>query len=557
MNKFSEMKISNRLRRVLTTLIVLIFIASVFSLTAFQFIGRNMTRFYNVQYETTKNQMEIRKDVQTINKRLLWTMLTESQEVVKEQKADFDKRFEKINKYLLVIRENLKSKETSDGLASAFKEFQEDTYYLYDMIVSGDVKGAFTYYETTYNDVSEVLANALDATGSEADTDAQEKYKNNVWMRIIASTLMVIMMVLFLTTSIILGKKLKKSIVEPLEAIKKATKRISKGELHIDIDYHSSDEIGEVADSLRISVETIASYIEEIDAAMGSMADGNFNVGFTKEFVGDFKNIETCLNLFTDKMSAGLHEINQVSDQVAAGSEHITGSTQDLANGAMEQAGIVEELSATVTEITQNITKNAKSAIDISKEVEMASVQIEKENDKMQKVVMAMDSISSTSQEIGKIIDTINNIASQTNLLALNASIEAARAGEAGKGFAVVADQVSLLASQSAEAAKTSTSLIGTSLTEVEEGKIIADMAAGDLLSLVENAKQISQKVGKIATDSSSQAEAVGQIDTGIKQIAGVVESNVAATEESLASGEELTGEAQKLKELFKQFQLK
>ncbi|MEG1741561.1 MAG: methyl-accepting chemotaxis protein, partial [Acetivibrio sp.] len=227
------------------------------------------------------------------------------------------------------------------------------------------------------------------------------------------------------------------------------------------------------------------------------------------------------------------------------------------ANGAMEQAGIVEELSATVTEITQNITKNAKSAIDISKEVEMASIQIEKENDKMQKVVMAMDSISSTSQEIGKIIDTINNIASQTNLLALNASIEAARAGEAGKGFAVVADQVSLLASQSAEAAKTSTSLIGTSLTEVEEGKIIADMAAGDLLSLVENAKQISQKVGKIATDSSSQAEAVGQIDTGIKQIAGVVESNVAATEESLASGEELTGEAQKLKELFKQFQLK
>lgn len=557
MKKFLEMKISQRLNVVMTLLVALLIVSSVFALISFQLIGSNMTIFYNVQYETTKNQMEIRKDVQTINKRLLWAIIRNDAKVTEEQKADFDERFVKINEYISVISKNLKDKETSEGLSAAFEAFKADTYSLTDMIKSGDTKGATTYYDTTFNDVSEVLADALDSTGAQSDKAAAQKYHNSIIVQIIATLLLAIFSVVSLATAIIMGKRLTKSIVEPLTEIENASKEISEGNLHIEINYTANDEIGQVAASLRSSIQKIAAYIDDIDYVMESMAAGNFNVDFSNEFIGDFKNIKVSLNHFTSKISESLEEIGEVSNLVSSGSMQIAGAAQTLAEGATDQAGIVQELSATVSSITQRITDNAKNAIEISKEVGDVAVSISKENEKMQDVVKAMETISKTSKEISNIISTINDIASQTNLLALNASIEAARAGEAGKGFAVVADQVSLLASQSADAAKNSTQFIEASLRAVEEGKVIADTAARELIEVVDNANSITNKVDSIATASNEQAEAVKQIDVGIEQIAQVVETNAATAEESSASSEELTSESQSLKDLIHQFQLK
>ncbi len=557
MKKLLEMRISKRLNRVFTVLVALIIVSSLFALISFQIIGSNMSTFYNVQYETTKNQMEIRKDVQTINKRILWAVISNDAGVTQEQKDDFDERFVKISEYISVIGNNLNDKKTSESLLTAFEEFKIDTYDLMEMVEGGDTKGAVSYYETTYNDVSEVLADALDSTGVESDKAALQKYQSSIIVQIIATVLLAIFSIISLATAIIMGKRLTKSIVEPLSEIENASKEISEGNLQITINYAGEDEIGQVADSLRSSIQKIAAYIEDIDYVMESMASGNFNVDFTNEFIGDFKNIKTSLGNFTSKISGSLEVIGNVSNQVSSGSVQIAGAAQTLAEGATDQAGIVQELSATVTNITQRITDNAKNAMEISKEVEEVTKSIAKENEKMQDVVGAMDTISTTSQEISKIISTINNIASQTNLLALNASIEAARAGEAGKGFAVVANQVSLLASQSAEAAKNSTQFIEASLKAVEEGKIIADTAARELNAVVENANSITHKVESIATASNQQADDVKQIDIGIEQIAQVVEANAATAEESSASSEELTSEAQSLKELIHQFQLK
>ncbi|MFA9376562.1 MAG: methyl-accepting chemotaxis protein [Lachnotalea sp.] len=557
MKNFLEMKISKRLNVVFALLVALIIVSSIFALISFQIIGSNMTTFYNVQYQTTKNQMEIRKDVQTINKRILWAVICNDSKVAQEQKADFDERFVKISEYIAVINKNLNNKESGDSLAVSLENFKNDTYSLIDMVASGDTKGAVSYYETTYNDVSEVFADALDASGVESDKAALQKYQGSIIVQIIATVLLAIFSIISLITAIVMGKRLSKSIVEPLSEIERATKEISEGNLHIEITYTSQDEIGQVAHSLRSSIQKIAAYIEDIDYVMESMASGNFNIDFTNEFIGDFKNIETSLGHFTSKMSESLEEIGNVSNNVSNGSVQIADAAQTLAEGATDQAGIVEELSATVSSITQRIADNAKNALEISKEVKGVSSSISRENEKMQDVVQAMEIISETSKEISKIISTINNIASQTNLLALNASIEAARAGEAGKGFAVVADQVSLLASQSANAAKTSTQFIEASLKAVEDGKIIADTAAKELNIVADNATAITKKVDSIAIASDEQSESVKQIDIGIEQIAQVVEMNAATAQESSASSEELTSEAQSLKELIHQFRLK
>lgn len=552
-----EKKIGERLNAIIRFLIVLLGVAAVFSLVSFQLIGSNMTEFYNVQYETTKNQMEIRKDVQTINKRILWATLCNDAEVTEAQKSDLVERFDKIEKYLSIIQNNLSDKEAAEGLKTAFADFEEASLYMLSLVDQGQPDKAVTYYETDFNDISEVLANALDAVGTQSDAAAKGKYIKSQVIQVITTIILIILFGASVFISKRKGKQLQKEIAGPLEEIEAASRELAQGNLHIDIAYTSEDEIGQVAEELRISIKKLSSYIEDIDTFMSEMADGNFDITVKNEFIGDFKNIETALNHFTEKISADMREIEKAAHQVSEGSGQIAEAAQTLAEGATDQAGIVQELSATVNSVSQKIQDNAKNASEISKEVVGVSDEINQSNDWMQKVVQAMDSISTTSEEIRKIIGTIDDIAAQTNLLALNASIEAARAGEAGRGFAVVADQVSALASQSAEAAHTSSQHIEAALRAVDEGKQMADGAAEKLKGAVAAAEAITDKVDSIAIASGEQAESVHQIDTGIDQIVQVVETNAATAEESSASSEELTSQAQILKELIYQFKLK
>lgn len=557
MEKRGKLKISRRLNLVFAVLVFIIFLSSVFSLISFRIIGNNFTTFYKVQYETTKKQMEIRKDVQTINKRILWAIISNDPAVTAEEKEDLDKRYVKIQEYINAINTNLKSDQTGQTLTGLLESFKEDTSRLLDYVEGGDIKGAISYYNSDFNNTSEALANALDDTGTRSDKAALLKYETSNVVENVATVLLAVFSVISLITAIVMAKKLTKGIVVPLRELEAASKEIAEGNLHTRIAYESGDEIGQVADSLRTSIQKIASYIEDIDVVMDRMASGNFNVNFKQEFLGDFRNIEKSLQIFTNKISRSLGDISQVSEQVSSGSVQIAESAQMLAEGAVNQAGIVKELSGTVADITARISENAQNAVDISGEVSTVTKNITQENENMKEMVLAMEAIRNTSHEISKIIHTINDIASQTNLLALNASIEAARAGEAGKGFSVVANQVSLLASQSTEAAKISTQLIGDSLQAVEKGAVIADAVAKELNVIVDRTQVIMRKVESIASASKDQAVSATQIDGGIGQISQVVEVNAATAEENSAASEELTGQAQSLKDLISQFRFK
>lgn len=555
MKKSGKLSISTRLKRVFAILVFIIFLSSVFSLVSFRSIGNNMSTFYQVQYETTKKQMEIRKDVQTINKRILWAAIREDASVTAEQKKEIEGRFEKIVKYIAVIKENLKDKQSVEALDLAFGDFQKDTATLLSMLEKGDTKGAVEYYQTTFNDASEVLADALDKTGTQADEAALAKYTNSQRVEHLATVCLAFFSLVSLGIALLMGSRLTKSIAVPLKEIQNAAGEFAKGNLHTAITYESGDEIGQAAQGLRVSMEKIRCYIMEIDCAMEQMAGGNFNVDFSSEFIGDFKNIESSLHCFTEKISRSFEEINEAANQVSDGSSQISESARYLAVGAENQAGIAGRLSESVTRITEQIGENAELTKEIQMEMERITQNISTENQNMQEMVSAMSTIKKTSEEISKMIVTIDDIAMQTNLLALNASIEAARAGEAGKGFAVVAGQVSLLASQSKEAAKNSSDLIEASLKAVEEGTVIADRAAGNLNGVAKESSQIMDKVRSIAKASMDQADSAKIIENGIGQISMEVDKSAASAEENSASSEELAGQAQNLKDLIGQFQ--
>lgn len=557
MKKLENISISQRLKKVFNSMATIIIISSICAIIGFQVIGSNMNTFYNVQYQTTKNQMEIRKDVQTVNKRILWAIISNDEKVTGEQTQDFDKRFTKIDSYISVITSNLKEKSSAEELNKACVNFKEKTYYLMDMVNQKKIKEAQEYYATNFNDISEVLANALDEVGKQADNAAESKYKSSIYMQISLTIIILIIAIISFRFAKLMAKKVMNSINKPLSILENAGKEISEGNLHVHIDYNEDDEIGKVADSLRKSIATIASYIDKIDSNLEKMSNGNFCIEMNNEFVGDFINIEKSFINVSEKLSCSLRDINDVSELVNVGSQDIANVGHNLSNGANEQSRIVENLVSTISEISQRITNNAKDAIEISKEVEEVTSGIKIGNDNMVDVVKAMELINTTSQQISNIIETINGIATQTNLLALNASIEAARAGEAGKGFAVVAEQVSILAGQSAEAAKESNKYIEASLNAVRDGMLVADNAADKLKDVGEYANQIATKIKQIATTSNEQTEDVKQIDEGIDQIAAVVQTNVSTAQESSKSSEELELQAQKLKMLMEQFNIK
>lgn len=360
-----------------------------------------------------------------------------------------------------------------------------------------------------------------------------------------------------IVSALVIARTIIRGIVRPLKEIENVADNMSRGNLNVAFNYHSNDEIGSVAGSLQSSIKTLSFYISDIDRIMSEFSAGNFDVDTQEDFKGDFEHIEQSFMRFEHTMSDTVKNLQSTASQVARGSGQVALSSQELANGATEQAEVVEELSSTVEEVAHNITLNASETQQISNEVASIGQELEESNVKMQQMLEAMSEISESSKQISNIIETINDIATQTNLLALNASIEAARAGEAGQGFSVVADQVSALASQSANAAKNSAQLINSSVHAVESGIVIADETAQRIEHIVSGVRTITIKVNTIAETSKTHADSVIQINQGVEQINTVVQSNTATSEECAASSEEMMNQADILKKLIGQFNVK
>lgn len=348
-----------------------------------------------------------------------------------------------------------------------------------------------------------------------------------------------------------------KSIANPITLVCRRLELLAAGDLHSDVvEVDTKDETGILADSLNKTVLTLRSYIEEITHVLHEVSNGNMRVKTEQEFDGDFVPIKDSLENITQSLRESMSSINQASEQIASGAEQLAVGAQSLAQGSTEQASSIEELSSAITEIAENVKVNAQHAGEASERVEDVHTKVEVSNQYMKDMVEAMANINDSSNQIEKIVKTIEDISFQTNILALNASVEAARAGTAGKGFSVVADEVRNLASKSADAVKDTAKLIGNSRQQVEKGTVIADNTEKALQEVVQSIQVVSENVGQISKASTHQADRIDQVTQSVNQISGVVQTNSATAEESAAASEELSGQSQVLKELVERFEL-
>ena len=358
----------------------------------------------------------------------------------------------------------------------------------------------------------------------------------------------------------LIGGIITNSITEPVEQIEAAVASLRKGELsNVEmLTYESEDELGDTIRNLKEAIGILAGYVSEISVEVKAIAQGDLtkNGDDITDFLGDFSELKESLLYILKRFNSTLTEISDLAEQVSSNASQVENASKSLADGATEQAGVIEELNATIDTVVNLAADTAKETQSASARVKASANKANEEKEKMNDLLMEMEHITDISKEIGNIITDIENIASQTNLLSLNASIEAARAGEAGKGFAVVADQIGKLAADSAKSAVNTRDLIDKTLVEIEKGNTITRTTADAFNQIIADMESFAEIAENTMEKANSQAESLEQIGQGIEQLSSVVQDNAASSEENSAISINLAEGATKMHDRVNIFKL-
>ncbi len=374
----------------------------------------------------------------------------------------------------------------------------------------------------------------------------------------ITMLVMAILAVVALTLLIII--QVRRIIGRPVAELSQAATNIADGALDQTIHYRSSDELGVLADDFNkvtVRLRDYVTYINEIAKTLREIAGGNLAFTLEQEYDGEFSKIKDSLDEISLQLNGVMGQLHAASLDVAAGAKQISNGAIELSQGSTEQASEVEALAKHINSVSESvgqIAKGAQQANHIAQEVKGGLME---SSEKMQNMTEIIQKISHRSNEINRIVKTIEDIAFQTNILALNAAVEAARAGEAGKGFAVVADEVRMLAGKSSSAAKETTMLLSQTVESMEEGTRAAQDTSESMLAVVARADEMSRLIDSIAAYTQEQSANTREITQGVAQISTVVQTNVATAESSAGASEELSGQATLLKEMVARFRLK
>lgn len=541
-------------------------VVAIFAVTMVVFIygiiygGSQFEDFYSYSYPTSMKTLEIRTAAQNAAKALCVTMITNDLAVTDKYIEESEAQVKLIKEELNYLIENYRGDTTelkqALNMMDELEKYSEEVQSLAAENKNDEAAAEFLdLYAPKMLEVMDIITAMDEETTILADTTFEEADSMQTTVLFIAVAVAIIALVVV----IIMAIYLTRSLSAPISEIENAAKEMSQGSLKVTVNYDSEDELGSLAKSMKVLCENTNTIVDDIGQVLKQLADGDFagaKSGCLDRYVKDYAPILSSMRLIRDNLNTTMTQINESAEQVAMGSSQLAEGAQALAEGATEQAGAIEELMATVENVTSISSESAQSAENAYHEVSAAGSEAERSQEDLKELTNAMDRISSTSLEIQNIIGAIEDIASQTNLLSLNASIEAARAGEAGKGFAVVADQIGKLAADSAKSAVDTRELIVKALDEVENGNNITSKTVEAIKGILVSMKSFADVARNSSESSKMQEEMLKQIETGIEQISSVVQSNSASAEESSATSEELSAQSEGLKDQVRKFKL-
>ena len=479
--------------------------------------------------ESIANQIsETAKDLDAI--------MNADKEAQKEGRADYDKASSAWNDYKTSSEEILELSNSGKQLEAA-------------EIMTGSVYEKYTLFGEVFGTLRDEFQVKLDEAKKIANLCA-----------------VIIFIVIFVTgiaiavVAAIIGKMITNSITEPVVQIEAAVASLRKGELsNVEmLTYESADEFGDTIRNLREAMGILASYVDEISTEVKAIAHGDLtrNGDDITEFLGDFSELKASLLYILKHFNSTLSDISNIAEQVSVNATEVENASKSLSDGATEQAGVIQELNATIDTVVDLAADTAKETQSASERIKASAGRANEEKEKMNELLAEMEHITEISKEIGNIITDIEDIASQTNLLSLNASIEAARAGEAGKGFAVVADQIGKLASDSAKSVVNTRDLIDKTLVEIEKGNAITSATAEAFNQIITEMESFAELAQNTMEKANSQAESLKQVGQGIDQLSGVVQGTAASSEENTAISVNLSEGAAKLHDRVNVFKL-
>lgn len=416
---------------------------------------------------------------------------------------------------------------------------------------------AYDIYLNTYAPAFTEAANMMIALNDQIDQNVHSHEAKVKSVKVIAILIVIVILASALAAVILFTVSMLRYIMVPTRRLLAGAEALAEGDFkHATVEYDSADEFGTLANKITSVMGRIVFITEDLEDGLQAIAKGDFSKKSAddSQYEGEYSLLRDSVYQLTRILADMMGKIETASNEVSEGAEQVANAAQALGQGSTEQASSVQELAATLTDISHQVDVNTALIGETESNVKETVQEVAIGTDRMHQMLAAMENISATSAEIEKIIKNIENIAFQTNILALNAAVEAARAGEAGKGFAVVADEVRRLAANTAEASKNTSELISNSLRAVENGTSIAKETADTLERVNSIIGQLAEKTNNVARNSEAQNEAIKQLSVGVDQISAVVQTNTATAEESAAASEELSAQAHILQDLVSEF---
>ena len=554
---FNKIKLKPYLLTIFSILIALAGIIALTGILGLQNTKRNTDVLVNEVLNADSAVKDCRIAANTAGRNLREMVLAENPQVIPAFESSINNNLQIIEEQVQIFKD---THGTQDGLAQRYEAAFQNWFDIAQEVISEAKSGNWELAKRTIlNECSPALTELASIAQEIDSVTTQERAKQEQSILVMLNIYMVVLGVVFalaLVFGLVVALKTTDRITKAVSNICTAAEGLSEGNLKVHVDYHGSNEFGELAQQLNFSFQELANYVDTIDKGMTEFSLGNFTYECPIQFRGDFAHIQSSIERFQEKMRGTLGELETSAAQVSTGAEQVADGAQALAQGATEQASSVEELSAAIADISNHISDAAAFSQQADQMGQESREIVKKSKEEMEQLLVSIKEIAQASNNIQNIIKVIDDIAFQTNILALNAAVEAARAGNAGKGFAVVADEVRSLAQKSADAARETTGLIRNSLQHVSHGEEIAkrtDAAFNDVAAVSEH---ILDMIAKIAHASREQADAISQISVGIDQISAVVQTNSATSEQSAAASEQLSSQANMMKNLLNTFQV-